>query len=82
MEEVEPALLSRHGAEDASLAHVVSAVKSIRGEGLKVGLVDGGHALKSDLIPLDKSLFDVVSWFFERWNFLTALLMCVVRQWS
>ena len=61
MEQIEPALLSRYGSDEAALASVVAAVKSIRGEGLKVGLVEGAHSLKNDLIPVDKSLFDVVS---------------------
>ena len=39
MAQVEPALLSRHGSDQANLAYVVSAIQSIRGEGLKTGLV-------------------------------------------
>merc|ERR1712176_49155 len=50
MEKIEPALLSRHGSEDANLAYVVSAIQSIRGEGLN-----------TDLFPVSNALFDAVS---------------------
>ena len=61
LEEIEPSLLSRHGSVDANLAYVVSAIKSIRGEGLKTALVSNANGLNADLIPVDKELFDVVS---------------------
>lgn len=61
MAQIEPALLSRHGSEQASLAHIISAVQSIRGEGLTTGLVANAGGLNGDLLPLDKSLFDVVA---------------------
>ncbi|XP_057312258.1 uncharacterized protein LOC130653758 [Hydractinia symbiolongicarpus] len=61
MEQIEPALLSRHGSEKANLAHVMSAIQSIRGEGLKTGLISEAGGLNSERIPVDKSLFDVVS---------------------
>lgn len=61
MEKIEPALLSRHGSEDANLAHVVSAIQSIRGEGLKTGLVSSASGLNSDLFPVSNALFDAVS---------------------
>lgn len=60
MEQIEPALLSRHGSEKANLAHVMSAIQSIRGEGLKTGLISEAGGLNSERIPVDKSLFDVV----------------------
>jgi len=59
--DIEPSLLTKHSSEEGNLAQVVHALKSIRAEGMKVGLVDGGHSLKSDLIPLDRSLFDATS---------------------
>jgi len=61
MAQIEPALLSRHGSEQASLAHIISAVQSIRGEGLTTGLVANAGGLNGDLLPVDKSLFDVVA---------------------
>lgn len=61
MAQVEPALISRHGSEKANLADVVSAIAGIRAEGLKTGLISNAGGLNTDLIPVDKSLFDVVS---------------------
>ena len=61
MEKIEPALLSRHGSEDANLAYVVSAIQSIRGEGLKTGLVTSAPGLNTDLFPVSNALFDAVS---------------------
>lgn len=61
MAQVEPALLSRHGSDQANLAYVVSAIQSIRGEGLKTGLVSATPGLNSDLFPVSKELFDAVS---------------------
>jgi len=61
MEKIEPALLSRHGSEDANLAYVVSAIQSIRGEGLKTGLVASAPGLNTDLFPVSNALFDAVS---------------------
>jgi len=61
MAQVEPALLSRHGSDQANLAYVVSAIQSIRGEGLKTGLVSATPGLNSDLFPVSKELFDAIS---------------------
>lgn len=61
MEQIEPALLSRHGSEQANMAHVMSAIKSIRGEGIKTGLVAQASGLNVDHMPVDNSLFDAVS---------------------
>jgi len=61
MEKIEPALLSRHGSEDANLAYVVSAIQSIRGEGLKTGLVASAPGLNADLFPVSNALFDAMS---------------------
>merc|ERR1712176_469765 len=61
MEQVEPALVSRHGSNEANLAHVVAAIQGMRGEGLKTGLVTSTPGLNSDLFPISNSLFDAVS---------------------
>jgi len=61
MAKVEPSLLSRHGSRTPALADVVSAIKSIRGEGLKTALISDAGGLNGDLIPLDNGLFDSVS---------------------
>ena len=61
MAEIEPALLSKHGSEEANLAYIVSAIQSMRGEGLKTGLVSATPGLNSDLFPISKELFDAVS---------------------
>jgi len=61
MEQIEPALLSRHGSEEANLAYVMSAIQSIRGEGLKTGLVAATPGLDSNLFPVSKNLFDAIS---------------------
>merc|ERR1712176_1497045 len=61
MEKIEPALLSRHGSEDANLAYVVSAIQSIRGEGMKTGLVTATPGLNSELFPISNQLFDAIS---------------------
>merc|ERR1712241_766183 len=61
MEQIEPALESRHGSHEANLAYVISAIKSIRGEGLKTALISDVPNLNSELIPVDRSLFDAVS---------------------
>lgn len=59
--QVEPSLLSKHGSRSPALFDVVSAIKSIRGEGLKTALIADAGGLNGDLIPLDKGLFDTVS---------------------
>jgi len=61
MEQIEPALLSRHGSNEANLANIMSAIQSIRGEGMKTGLVSATPGMKSDLFPVSNSLFDAVS---------------------
>ena len=63
MEQIEPALLSRHGSDKANLAYVMSAIQSIRGEGMKTGLVSATPGMKSELFPVSNSLFDAVSYF-------------------
>jgi len=61
MEQIEPALLSRHGSDEANLAYIVSAIQSIRGEGMKTGLVSATPGLNSELFPISNALFDAVS---------------------
>ena len=61
MDQVEPALLSRHGSNDANLANVISAIQSIRGAGLKTALITDAGDLDANLIPIENNLFDYVS---------------------
>jgi len=61
MAKVEPFLLDRHGHSDASIGVLMSAIKSIKAEGLKIGLVLGETGgMKPELI-VDMDLFDVVT---------------------
>jgi len=58
--EIEPSILSRNGSHKANLAHVLTAIQSIRGEGLKTALVNNDTGLNANLIPVDMGLFDSV----------------------
>lgn len=60
MQKVEPDLRDKCGSRALNLGFLVNAIKSIRGEGMKVGVVNDGRGLNPELLPIEADeLFDI-----------------------